>query len=76
MSFERQICDNELWLAQIFAAESASHGGLVRRRIADVERKIGRRRLELEVRRRGVHMIECAGQFVIICAPGELRVII
>ncbi|MBK1634540.1 N-(5'-phosphoribosyl)anthranilate isomerase [Rhodovulum adriaticum] len=63
------------WLAQIFAAKSVGTGGVVRRRVADVERKVGRRRLELEVRRRGCHLIECATPFVIVCARKEIRVI-
>ncbi|MHC0054990.1 N-(5'-phosphoribosyl)anthranilate isomerase [Actibacterium sp. D379-3] len=75
MTYMRPIHANEIWLSQIFAAKSAASGGVVRRKIVDVERKIGRQRLELEVRKRGFHMIECGAQFVIICDPAELKVI-
>ena len=63
------------WLDQIFRARAATEGGVLRRRIADVEREVGRERLELEVRRRGFHMIECGRHFVIICHPAPLRII-
>ncbi len=75
MSFARSPTSNELWLAQVFAAKSVGEAGVVRRKVADVERKIGRRTLELEVRRRGFHMVECGGQFVIVCSRAAFNVI-
>lgn len=63
------------WLDQVFRAKAAQTGGVVRRKIRDVEREIGRAALELEVRRRGYHMIECDRDFVIICSAAPLRVI-
>lgn len=75
MTYAPMLSSNEVWLNQIFAAQSAGRGGVVRRKVADVERKIGRKRLELEVRRRGFHLIECGTQFVIICDPRDLRVL-
>ena len=59
------------WQNQIFGTKS----DIVRRSISSVEREIGREALELEVRKRGFHMIEAAGQFIIICSPDPLRVI-
>ncbi|MCX8508721.1 MAG: N-(5'-phosphoribosyl)anthranilate isomerase [Rhodobacteraceae bacterium] len=67
--------ERERWLDQIFTSHAARFGGVVRRNIADVERRIGRKTLELEVRRRGFHMIECAGQFVIVCTTGSMHII-
>ena len=69
------ILDNQNWLEQIFAAISVGNGGVARRKIYEVERKIGRRALELEVRRRGFHLIECGNQFVIIYDKSEVRMI-
>lgn len=63
------------WLDQIFRARAATEGGVLRRKVLDVEREIGRDRLELEVRRRGFHMIECDQHFVIICHSAPLRII-
>lgn len=65
---------NSAWFARIFEAAAAKRGGVVRRSVRDVEREIGREALELEVRRRGFHLVEVAGQFLIICCPGEIRV--
>jgi hypothetical protein len=63
------------WLDQIFRAKSAQTGGVVRRKVRDVERGVGRDALELAVRRRGFHMIECDRDFAIICSSGPKRVI-
>ncbi len=63
------------WLEQIFRARAAAKGGVVRRCAADVEREVGRDALELEVRRRGFHRIECGDQLVIVCTGGPVRII-
>lgn len=63
------------WLDQVFRAKAAQTGGVVRRKVRDVEREVGRDALELAVRRRGFHMIECGGDFVILCTPAPLRII-
>ena len=65
---------NEPWLRQIFEAKAVREGGIVRRAVQDVEREVGRGRLFEEVARRGFHMIECGGQFVIICRTSDLIV--
>mgnify|MGYP006282305199 CR=1 FL=1 len=67
--------DPEVWIRHIFSARAAQTGGVVRRSVAWVDREVGRRRLEAAVRQRGFHMIECGGQFVVICNAGGIRVI-
>lgn len=59
---------------QVFAAKAARRGGIVRRKTCDVERLVGRAALLREVRRRGFHMVEVGGQFVILCNNGEMKV--
>jgi hypothetical protein len=76
MSFDQTITGNDIWLNQIFASEAAKSGGVVRRNIEDVERKVGRRAVELAVRQRGWHLIECGGQFVIVCSREQVRIIV
>ena len=76
MSIVQTITANDIWLGQIFAPEAAKSGGVVRRSIADVERKVGRRALELAVKQRGWHLIECGGQFVIVCSREQVRIIV
>jgi hypothetical protein len=63
------------WCAEIFAAKAAAKGGIVRRAVRDVEREIGREVLLREVRRRGFHLIETGGQFIIVCNSGLFRVL-
>ncbi|WP_370314153.1 hypothetical protein [Sagittula sp.] len=65
---------NEPWLAQIFTAKAVQSGGVVRRAVQDVEREVGRDRLMQEVAARGFHLIECGGQFVIVCRTSDLVV--
>ena len=69
------IHDPERWLFKMFEAQAAQRNGVIRRAIRDVEARIGRPRLELEVRKRGFHLLECGGQFIIVCDPNPLRVI-
>lgn len=57
----------ERWLRQLFIAQAAADGGIVRRKVRDVERIIGRGRFSGELRRRGFRAVENAGQFVIFC---------
>lgn len=63
------------WLDELFSAKAVGKGGIVRRAVRDVEREIGRAALGLEVRHRGYHLIECGGQFIVICNPGQVQVI-
>ena len=65
----------ESWIDQIFSAKAVSRGGVVRRSVRIVEREIGRDRFYEEVDRRGFHLIECGGQFVVICNSGRIRLI-
>lgn len=57
----------ERWLRQLFIAQAAADGGIVRRKVRDVERIVGRERFVAELRRRGFRAVENAGQFVIFC---------
>ncbi len=75
MNETETIHRNDIWLSQIFEAKPVLSGGVVRRKVADVERKVGRLRLELEVRKRGFHLIRCGSQFVILCDTGERSVV-
>jgi len=65
----------ELWMRQIFDAKAARAGGIVRRSARDVERIVGRTRFEAELRRRGYHAVENAGQIVIFCNAEALRIL-
>ncbi|SLN39428.1 hypothetical protein AQS8620_01469 [Aquimixticola soesokkakensis] len=63
------------WVDQIFDARAAHIGGVVRRAKRDVDREIGRDRLELECRRRGFHLVTCGAQYVIFCTQDPVEII-
>lgn len=64
------------WIVQIFSAKAAAEGGIVRRKVADVERLIGRTRFLAEAERRGFHVAENAGQFVVFCNREAVRLVL
>jgi hypothetical protein len=65
---------NPSWCARIFDAKAARTGGIVHRAVRDVEREIGRPAFVQEVGRRGFHLVECGGQFIVICNAGNMIV--
>jgi hypothetical protein len=65
----------QVWLDDIFTAKAVGKGGIVRRAVRDVEREMGREIFVREVRRRGFHLIECGGQFIVICNTGHMQII-
>lgn len=65
----------DLWLRQLFSAQAARDGGVVRRSVRDVERILGRTAFERELRRRGFCAVENSGQFVIFCNRAPIRLI-
>ncbi len=63
------------WLDQIFRSQAALSGGVVKRSKRDIFREVGMDALELEVRRRGFHMVECGQHVVISCSGAALRIV-
>jgi hypothetical protein len=70
------VVSPDQWIIQLFSARAVAEGGIVRRKVADVERLMGRARFVHEVGRRGFHLIENAGQFVIICNRDPVHVLL
>jgi len=62
-----EFLDPQIWLDHVFSAKAAQTGGVVRRRVRDVERIAGRELFCREVRRRGFRAIENNGHFVVFC---------
>ena len=67
MSQLPEVISPERWIVHLFSAKSVAEGGTVRRKVADVERLIGRDCFLHEVRRRGFRVVENAGQFIVFC---------
>lgn len=75
MSYLRPARIDHHWLNQVFSAQAVAKCGVVRRKISDVEAKVGREAFKLEVRRRGFHLVEAGTQFIVICDTGHIRLI-
>jgi hypothetical protein len=65
----------DVWMRQLFSARIALDGGVVRRQVKDVERLIGRDAFVREISRRGFHLIENSGQFLIFCNQDPVLVL-
>jgi hypothetical protein len=61
------------WVSHLFASQAAREGGVVRRKVRDVERFVGREPFLAEMKRRGFPVVENAGQFVIFCNQEPIR---
>ncbi|MEM8730096.1 MAG: N-(5'-phosphoribosyl)anthranilate isomerase [Pseudomonadota bacterium] len=61
------------WLRHVFASKAVQEGTIIRRKVRDIERIVGRDRFEAELRRRGFQAVENAGQLVIFCNREPLR---
>lgn len=62
-----------VWLRQLFDAKAAQTGGVVRRRLRDVEGIVGLAAFEKEVARRGFTAITDGSQVVVFCHAGGVR---
>lgn len=57
----------DIWLSQIFGSGEAMRGGVVKRKIRDVERLVGSEAFAAAVRRRGFQAVENGRHFVVFC---------
>lgn len=63
----------EAYLLHLFSSQQAREGGVVRRKVRDIDRYLGREAFLAEMRRRGFAVVENAGQFVIFCNREPIR---
>ena len=76
MSYQMPVSVSpENWLRQMFSSRIAVEGGVFRRKVRDVERLLGRERFLAEIDRRGFHLIENAGNFIVICNQDPVLVL-
>ena len=65
----------ERWLRQAFSSGQALDGGIVRRKVRDVDRIVGRAAFEDYLRRRGFRAVENAGQYIVFCNREPVRIL-
>ena len=58
---------------ELFGSQAAMSGAIIRRKIRDVERYIGREAFLAGTKRPGFPVVENAGQFVIFCKNEPIR---
>ncbi len=75
MTVQTNFLPPVVWMQQVFDAKAARQGGVVRRKLRDVERTVGLDAFRQEIRRRGYHAVENAGQVVIFCNNAPIRVL-
>nr|WP_253944103.1 N-(5'-phosphoribosyl)anthranilate isomerase [Pseudogemmobacter hezensis] len=63
----------DAWLLHLFSSQEARSGGVIRRKIRDIDRFVGCGFFLAEMQRRGYPVIENAGQFVIFCNREPIR---
>ncbi len=63
----------DIWMRDVFGAKQVSKGGVIRRKVRDIETYVGRDVFEAEVRRRGFRAIENAGHVIVICNQAPIR---
>lgn len=64
------------WFHHLFSAKAAREGAVVRRKVRDMERWVGRDLFEREIRRRGFSVVENAGQLIVFCNADPVTVTI
>ncbi len=72
---KRVIPIGDKWIQQIFEAKAVAKGGIVRRKVADVEKYASARALKREVKRRKFHILKIGGQYLIICNQGDCTLV-
>jgi hypothetical protein len=60
------------WMRQMFATKTALDGGVVRRKVSDVERLVGREAFLAAMKKRGFRVVENAGHFVVFCNSDDV----
>lgn len=61
------------FINQMFTAQAAKAGGIVRRKKQNVDKYASLKYLTEEVERRGFHLIETGDQYVVICNAGYFK---
>ena len=67
--------DSAQWMRQMFGSQIAQDGGIVRRKMRDVDRIVGRDAFVAELRRRGYRAVINGPHIVVFCNRDALQLI-
>ena len=73
MTETRNFVPPEIWMLHLFSSKAAREGGIVRRKVRDVERTVGRDMFLSEIRRRGYRAVENGGQIIVFCNNDQIK---
>ncbi|MEN0079360.1 MAG: hypothetical protein AAF753_09645 [Pseudomonadota bacterium] len=60
-------------MTHLFSSKAAAQGGVIRRKLRDIERYVGRELFVAELHRRGFQAVENAGQIIVFCNREPVR---
>lgn len=60
------------WMRQMLSTKAALDGGVIRRKVSDVERLVGRDAFFWAMKKRGYRVVENAGHFVVFCNSDDV----
>ena len=60
----------------MFESKTAKSGGVIRRKISNIQKYSSTQLLISYVRKRGFHIIQTGDQYVIFCNPGDIKIIV
>jgi hypothetical protein len=63
------------WVERIFDAKAAQNYGVVRRKVANVDKYASEMHLFNAVKDRGFHLLKCGEQYIVLCNRAPLDVI-
>ncbi|WP_050928219.1 hypothetical protein [Aestuariivita boseongensis] len=63
----------EIWINQFFGSQEAQRGGVVKRKVRDVERLVGHEAFIAEVERRGFQAVRNNLHYVVFCNMLPIR---
>lgn len=73
METQRAILFPDLWLDDLLSSKSARSGGVVRRKVRDVERIMGMPRFLCHLQQRGFQVVRNGDHLVIFCNQLPIR---
>lgn len=63
------------WLSQMFSSREACTDGIVKRKVRDVERLVGREAFVREVKLRNFRALQIGRHYIVICNQHPIRVV-